>query len=151
MTLAPSLGLYVRRDMYGTLGILREEWVFHNAEELTVAPSLFRLLSAYCNVLQFTCARLSGFTYLVLTKLTLSKQTSDLKRFLQRNCGFKIILIMQAQENNKKMAELTLLLLLVWVLCLSKNNDNLIRSDKNLAQKNWNYQYQNKLNLETDL
>lgn len=53
--------------------------------------------------------------YLVLAKLTLTKQTSRLKRFLQINCGLKTILIMWTQAN-KKMSELTLLLLLLWVL-----------------------------------
>lgn len=52
-----------------------------------------------------------GLYYLVLTKLTLTKWTSGSKRFLQKDHGFKIILIMQAQTNDKKMAEVTLPLL----------------------------------------
>lgn len=81
-----------------------------------------------------------GLYYLVLTKVTLTKWSSGLERFLQRNCRLKV-LIMQAQVNNKKMANAS-------TPCMSsssatlwgKNNANLIRSDKKSAKKLWNYQ-----------
>ena len=62
-------------------------------------------------------------------------------------------LVMQAQANNKKMTELMFLLSKSSssATLQGNNSDNLIRSQKNLAKKIWNYQHWNKLNLEGDL
>ena len=78
-----------------------------------------------------------GLYYLGLIKLTLTKWTSGLKRFLQRDPGLKT-LIMWAQTNAKKMIELTLLLILIWTQSATlwgTNNNQLIKSDKKLAKK----------------
>lgn len=55
----------------------------------------------------------------------------------------KMIIIMEAKANNKKMAELTFLLnkSSLSAILQGNNSDDLIRSHKNSAKKIWNYQY----------
>lgn len=43
-------------------GLLREEWMLQNVERLTTAPSLVHSLEVVCDVLQFICVWLSGFS-----------------------------------------------------------------------------------------
>lgn len=59
-------------------------------------------------------------------QITPHNQTSDLKRFLKSNCRSKIMVIVSIQANNKNMAELVHLLLLVLFIShvMRKNKNN---------------------------
>lgn len=114
MTLALSLGPYVSRVSHtvarypeGRVGVPQRKEVDSGALTHSLAFSILQSIAAYVCWVKW----LYGLYYIVLTKLTLTEWTSGLKRFLQRNCRLKIMLIMRAQANYNKMVELTLLLL----------------------------------------
>lgn len=116
---------------------LGEERVFYNeAASGTLTRSftfsVLRSIAVYVCLVKW----IYGLYYLVLIKVTLTKWSSGLKRFPQRNYRLKVVLTMQAQGNNTKMASTSTPSMSSSSAALQgKTSANLIRSDKKSARK----------------
>lgn len=120
--------------------------MFHNAKGLTVAPSLVCSLSSYCDALQFVCLLkwIYELCYLVLTILTLTKWTSDLKKVPAKrprieNTASNASTNKQQQNGRSDTSPTPSMSSLPLFLPRNMAN-NLIRSDKKSAKKSQNFQ-----------